>query len=132
VVNRACRTASTFCQPCKPSTVRFFWSHSAAAAAACGVADEVPAPSIVMSSWQPRIDHGVLGVYAAIAVLIFAGGPKQPCILRCRPALKYGVRSAVTPQTATTRLNRAGYTIVLGGDRPMRLPAAAKIATPAS
>jgi hypothetical protein len=79
----------------------------AAAAAICGVADEVPAPCKDTLSVVPNCAHGILGEYAETAVFIKARGPKLPCIsVSCVPqALLHGRWSNVTPQAATTLLN---------------------------
>ena len=61
---RALRTASTRIQRSGYffTAARFFCSQQAAAAAICGVAAEVPAPSKSISAGQAYLAHAVLGV----------------------------------------------------------------------
>jgi hypothetical protein len=61
VSNSALRTASTRRQV-RGSTFLYFSIHSAAAAATCGVAADVPSPLSRTMSSQPKRAHGMLGV----------------------------------------------------------------------
>ncbi|GAO03552.1 hypothetical protein PSR1_02436 [Anaeromyxobacter sp. PSR-1] len=109
--------------------------QSAAAAATCGVADDVPAPFMSTTCGAPISAHGMLGVKAASAVAILLGGPQQPCIFPVgRP--KYGRQFAMIPQAAMTRPKRAGWTMkrvgTPNGPSAKLFPAAATTHTPAS
>ena len=75
--NNALRIASTRIHPFgyASTAARLRCSQSAAAAATCGVAAEVPWPSKSMISLQPHRAHGTFGVGAAMAVFILGSGP---------------------------------------------------------
>ncbi len=83
-VKRAWRTASTRIHgsPYCATRARCLVSQRAAAAATCGVALEVPAPSRSTTFPAPCSAHGMLGVKAAMAVAILLAGPQLPCIFR--------------------------------------------------
>ena len=61
VPKSACRTISTRRQS-RGKTCLYFSNQSAAAAATCGVAADVPSPSNRTASGQPKRAHGTLGV----------------------------------------------------------------------
>ena len=66
---------------CDRTVSQMLLQVNATAAAICGVAEEVPAP-LSRTSWpQPQRAQGILGVNAASAVAIAAGGPQFPCIV---------------------------------------------------
>src|SRR5262245_14761693 len=66
--NRAFLAASIFSQPCQAAMeFLYFCNQSAAAAAICGVAEDVPAPSISTMAPQLISAHDEFGVYAASA-----------------------------------------------------------------
>jgi hypothetical protein len=81
VVKSAFRTASTRRQS-PGSTALYLSIQSAAAAAICGVAEDVPAPLRRTCSGQPYTAHGMFGVYAPSAYCMTLSGPKFPSIVR--------------------------------------------------